>query len=200
MEVDMLAGLAKTDRRRIRAEERRQKALRLRMAGASLEEVGRHVGVSRQAAHKLVSQALARLGKETAATAESYRTLELLRLDKMTFKAWEIMNSSDSPAFLVLQAISTLIRIAERRARLLGLNDLPPPPPPDVKVDTSAYFVPLFKEMTTEELLTFREVLQAMKARRYNSTLEQGQPRLATAVMQTDRKDNAASAIGNMGI
>jgi hypothetical protein len=122
---------------RANARFREARSLELRLAGASFRQIGLALGCSEQRAHQIVSRALDRLIREPA---EQVRQLELARLDQLWIEAWKVLRRShplvsngktvrhpdsglpledDGP---VLAAIGTLLRIQERRARLLGLD------------------------------------------------------------------------------
>lgn len=103
---------------RLRASERRRQAVELRMAGATYEQIGEKVGVSAQAAWKLVDKALARTKRDTSEAADTVRDLELSRLDRMQAGVWVAAIKGS------LGAIDRVLRIQERRSRYLGLDAL----------------------------------------------------------------------------
>lgn len=72
--------------------------------------------ITKDVAHKLVVDALTDLRAVNAETADHVRTLEIERLDKWTAKLSASVKA-DYP-----RTIDTLLRIAERRAKLLGLD------------------------------------------------------------------------------
>jgi hypothetical protein len=119
------------------ARRRELRALELRLAGASYAQVGMALGVNRSRAYRIVMRALDRLIREPA---EQVRQLELARLDQLWVEAYRVLRRQhpvisagkvvvhpdtgqplEDPA-PVLSAIDTLLRIMERRARLLGLD------------------------------------------------------------------------------
>lgn len=99
--------------RRIEQAERRAQALELRKAGATYEQIGAKLGITNQAAHRLVSRGLAALGKEAA---EDVLALELSRLDGLLMAMWPQARRGNHGA------VDRVLRIMERRARLLGLD------------------------------------------------------------------------------
>lgn len=99
---------------RIRNREAVQRALDMRKAGATFQQIGDSLGVSRQRAFAIVTAALEELNQSCAATAEHVRRLELERLDAMTAAL------SDRQG--IPRVADSLLRIMERRARLLGLD------------------------------------------------------------------------------
>jgi hypothetical protein len=133
-------GQAMSGRRaeiRVSARLREARALALRAAGASYRQIGQALGCSENRALRITQRALDRMVREPA---DQVRQLELARLDQMWVEATKILRrqhlvasggkvvvhpdtreplEDDAP---VLQAIDRLLRIQERRARLLGLD------------------------------------------------------------------------------
>jgi len=112
------------------------KAVELRGRGHTYAEVAKALGMSHaSAARKAVERALV---ATVAEPCEELRRLELAKLDALSAPAWAILDTQhpvvsagrvmtlngeplrDSQP--VLAAIDRLLRIAERRARLLGLD------------------------------------------------------------------------------
>jgi len=116
----------------------RQKCLDLRVAGMSCQQIADQLGIARITAARHVAKALDDLSKQTQDNAERLRRLELERLDKLQRAAERVLARNhvyvssgkvvvDDGAKLtddgpVLQAIDRLLRIGERRAKLLGLD------------------------------------------------------------------------------
>lgn len=138
---------ARTSPRRIAAAERRRRALQLKLAGATFEQIARTptdaangdhrpLYSSRQRAHEAVQKALKEIQAETRGSAEELRTLELARLESMQMALWP----STRPTKPVSQeckgcgaevtmyrepdkeAVDRVIKIMERRAKYLGLD------------------------------------------------------------------------------
>jgi hypothetical protein len=122
--------------RTVIAAERRAKAVGMRRDGHTYNEIGTAMGVSRQAAAELVHKALLETMTEPA---QEVRQLEVERYDEMFRIAWREMHTDhvvlyqgqvvkdDEGNKLVdsapkLAAMDRLIKIAEQRAKLLGLN------------------------------------------------------------------------------
>jgi predicted transcriptional regulator len=116
---------------------RRARALQLRQAGATYSQIGQQLGVSESRACRIVQDGLDQAIRESA---PQVRRLELARLDQLWVEALKVLRrkhtmvsngqvvrlhkdgeplEDDGP---VLNAIHTLLRIQERRARLLGLD------------------------------------------------------------------------------
>jgi hypothetical protein len=100
------------------------------------EQIGERLGMTMQGAYEAVKRAIADIPKDGA---EEVLKMELKKLDYLESRAAEVLDKKhyhvtpggklvdldgeiledDAP---VLQAIQTLVKIADRRARLLGLN------------------------------------------------------------------------------
>lgn len=119
---------------------RRRQAVRMRLDGKPWHEIEKALGyASPGAAHTDVKRALEESRKELALVADEYRELELQRLDDMeratrtvldalhvTVSHGRIIRNDDGSELLdhdpALRAVDRLLRIAERRSRLLGLD------------------------------------------------------------------------------
>jgi hypothetical protein len=113
-----------------------QEAATMRSRAMTYQSIGDHFGVTRQAAFAMVQRAIADIPKEGA---EEVVRLEIEKLDFLERKLYEIMTKEhvafgasgkvvtldgvpvedDSP---VMKAIDGLLKVADRRAKLLGLN------------------------------------------------------------------------------
>jgi hypothetical protein len=123
-------------RDRIAATARQAEAVRLRANGQTFDEIGQALGITKQAAFKLVTRALEATLREPASQV---RVIDLERLDQLQVEALAVLRRThyvvqggkivrgddgeplvdDAPT---LQAIATIVRLMERRARLLGLD------------------------------------------------------------------------------
>jgi hypothetical protein len=132
----------------IEIEERAQRALDLRRQGLSYSQIAATMNSDKTTAHRDVTRLLKRLAKQNDGLTAEFRALELERLDDLERAARRILTNShvnishgrvvydteidnitgevkkvkmmdDGP---VLQAVHALIRIGERRARLLGID------------------------------------------------------------------------------
>lgn len=111
------AGESKTSPRIVQAVERAGKALVLRKAGATYEQIGKELGISYQAAFMAVRHALQRTIQEPA---DEYRAIEWERLQTLLRAVW--------PAALKggLGAIDRALKIGERMAQLMGYDVVRP--------------------------------------------------------------------------
>jgi hypothetical protein len=93
-----------------------EQALALRRAGHSFERIGHKIGISTSRAHALVQMGLATARDQITASVDELRTEELSRLDGMLAKLYPKAEKGD------LYAADRVLKIGERRARLLGLD------------------------------------------------------------------------------
>jgi hypothetical protein len=106
-------GKQKATKAHIESAERTGIALELRKSGATFKMIGDHFGVTAQSAHATVMR---RLRATLAEPAAELRALELERLDHLLTAIWTAATSGD------LQAQAGVLRIMDRRAKLLGLD------------------------------------------------------------------------------
>ncbi len=115
-----MAGRDRTGRfaRTLDTAERDGRACALRRDGATYQEIADRLGFAdRSAARHAVERALAAAVREPAA---ELRELELMRLDRLYLVASELLDGDDLD--VRLKAVDRLVRISERRSRLLGLD------------------------------------------------------------------------------
>lgn len=105
---------AARDIRKIATAERRCRALTLRKAGLSYEQIAKQEGFSgKSAARQNVHDAIRDLTREPA---KDVVLLELERLDTMLLALWKKAKSGD------VRAIDSVLRIMERRSAYLGID------------------------------------------------------------------------------
>ncbi|MBT9516521.1 MAG: hypothetical protein IV112_07500 [Methyloversatilis discipulorum] len=93
-----------------------QLALDLRRTGASYRDIAKTLNMSLGNAHKLVKRGLTRNLAKCSELADEIRTLELDRLDAMQTYLWGKAKRGNATA------VDRILKIMERRARLLGLD------------------------------------------------------------------------------
>ena len=121
----------RTQPRLVVAAERREKALQLRAQGYRYRQIAVECGYNdTSAAWNAVKRALDDLNQRTADQADRYRMLEDQRLDMLAAPLWQRLTrtvtdpqTGDETTEPNYRAIDRLIRIAERRARLWGLDE-----------------------------------------------------------------------------
>jgi len=106
----------KNSARRALAASRTRQALELRMAGATYERIASALGISKSAAHKAVARGMESLRENNAQTGDQLRDIELARLDRMLVGLWQQARNGDA------QAVDRVLKIMERRAKLVGLE------------------------------------------------------------------------------
>ena len=106
----------KTHARRIEAQEKRRKAVELRRAGVSYAQIAAQLDMARSSVHKTVSKALAELQADLDDQARLLQAQEADRLDHLQVKLWARALGGD------VAAIDKVLKLMERRARLLGLD------------------------------------------------------------------------------
>jgi hypothetical protein len=109
-------GAGRLSPRAIAVAEKRAEAIRLRIEGETFRRIAETLGVTTGRAHQLVDEAMRETVQEPA---EHLRQIELARLDMMMPAVMEKARRGR------LRSIYTMLRIMERRARLLGLDASP---------------------------------------------------------------------------
>jgi hypothetical protein len=108
--------------RSLNARERENRAITLRKRGLTLKQIGQELGISPVAVHKRIKHVMARLDKATMDTAAEERYMESRALNLMTRAIMPIIRDVNTPGGERCRAINTMIKIQERRAKLLGLD------------------------------------------------------------------------------
>jgi hypothetical protein len=107
-------GNTRASRQRIFAAERHVRAIELRKAGVTFQQIADQLGYANAAgAHKAVTTALREMLREPT---EELRALEVARLDHMLLGIWQKATSGGT------WEIDRALKIMERRAALLGLD------------------------------------------------------------------------------
>ncbi|MEM9598625.1 MAG: hypothetical protein AAGD06_30445, partial [Acidobacteriota bacterium] len=86
-------------------------------AGLTYQQIGDQMGITRQAANQLIRRVMNETLSKTAESAQVAVCLELERLDE-----WQVQVVRELRKGNVLPAVDRLLKIAERRAKLLGLD------------------------------------------------------------------------------
>jgi hypothetical protein len=102
--------------RAARGLEHQRQALELRRAGLGYEAIGERLGLKKSQAHRLVTRALEEARAQVTANADELRSEELSRLDGMLQGLWPRARKGE------VSAVDRVLKIAERRAKLLGLD------------------------------------------------------------------------------
>ena len=107
---------SKTSAAAARKLKHQEQALLWRRSGLSYAAIGERIGISKSRAHALVQLGLLDAREQVASHSDELRTEEVSRLDGMLAKVYAKAAKGD------LQAIDRVLKIGERRARLLGLD------------------------------------------------------------------------------
>jgi hypothetical protein len=91
-------------------------ALELRRAGLGFEEIGQRLGIQKSQAHRDVSRALDEARAQIRASADEMKTEDLSRLDALMTGLWPRARKGEAVA------VDRVLKIMERRAKLLGLD------------------------------------------------------------------------------
>jgi hypothetical protein len=92
------------------------KALECRRMGMGYAEIGRTIGVGKSQAQRYVVAGLADARAQITASADDLRSEEISRLDAMLAGVWPRARKGEAVA------IDRVLKIGERRAKLLGLD------------------------------------------------------------------------------
>ena len=111
-----MAAVNKTNARGARMLEHQRQALELRRAGLGYHAIGAKLGLGKSQAHRLVTAALAEARVQVTANADDLRSEEVSRLDAMLTGLWPSARNG------AVASIDRVVKIMERRARLLGLD------------------------------------------------------------------------------
>ena len=102
-----------TSLEKIEISKRNRDILKLRLSGLSLQDIGDAVGITASAVHKVITKELALI---TVGPAKDLKIQELLKLDTLQAALWpQAMTGCN-------KSINTLLKLAERRSKLLGLD------------------------------------------------------------------------------
>jgi len=93
-----------------------ERAVSLRTAGASFERIGKELGCSTSQAFRLVDNALKQARSQTREKTTEIVQLELRRLDRLLLALWPDAIKGD------VSRVDRVLRIMERRSKLLGLD------------------------------------------------------------------------------
>jgi AraC-like DNA-binding protein len=143
-------GESKISPRRIDSQERVAKALELRKAGETLQQIADQLGYANPSA---VYAAIRRtLDQIVVPAVEEYRKMELERLDALQLAVWPAARRGD------YQAIDRVLKIMERRARLLGLDVQPDA---TVSIEPTQVIVQMVHEVVGERDIDEANVIEA---------------------------------------
>jgi hypothetical protein len=111
---DKRSGVPKSEQARLT--EARAIAFELRKQGQSYRQIGAALKVSVTTAYEYIMAELMALREQTAEDVTSVREMELQRCDEMMAGLWKFAVKGD------VASVATVLRVMERRSRLLGLD------------------------------------------------------------------------------
>ena len=130
---------------RVRAAQLQDRCLELRANGLSFREIARELKVAPATAYKAVARGLAAVNAGCREQAQELRALEALRLDQMQAALWQqAIDERDC------KAIDRILRIMERRARLLGLDE---PERRETKLEIDPQAAKFRRELLVKQIL-----------------------------------------------
>lgn len=109
-------------------EDRRSRAWELRLKGKTVRQIATELQVSVGTAHGDIAAVLERTKEENDDRAETHRTISLARLEKalgvveqaLDAQVFDELGNADNE--LRLKALDRMLKIEERRSKLLGLD------------------------------------------------------------------------------
>ena len=116
-----MAAANATSAAKARKLERQAKALELRRMGKGYVEIAVHLGIGKSQAHRLVQEGLSDARAQVDADASELKAEELSRLDAMLSGLWPDARKGH------LGAVDRVLRIMERRAKMLGIDAVKTP-------------------------------------------------------------------------
>lgn len=104
--------------------QRTAQAVQMRLRGKSYSEIGAVLGITKQAAHQLVTAAFEEMRTQTAEDTEQLRQIELARLEELHDRFMPLTQAAEDPVLIdaAKKAADIVLKAAERRAKLLGLD------------------------------------------------------------------------------
>lgn len=109
-------GLSKTAPRRVQALERRRKAMAMRRAGSTYQEIADALGCTKSRAAAIVREELAKAKEQLFEDCSQILQITADRLEAMLKARWEAAARGDD------KAQSAVLAIIDRQARFFGLD------------------------------------------------------------------------------
>lgn len=110
---------SKTNKRMVIGLATEERALELREKGWSYRTIGEAMGLSPAGVHKAVTRAMEKTAARIASVADQVREIEIERLDRLQNAHWDTAVGKGKNRS---QATDRVLRIMERRAKLMGLD------------------------------------------------------------------------------
>ncbi len=111
-----MAARGKSGKAKLSQAERRAQAFDMRKRGHKYDEIGEALGITKQAANRLVLNMLEKYAQDTYAEAGDMLRLELARLDELHQKLWEQFQDGN------MEVVPKILSAMDRRVKLLGIE------------------------------------------------------------------------------
>lgn len=106
-------------------DDRRAKAIQLRIAGATFTDIGKALNITRQRAHSIVHSELNEMAAERTDTRESLRTLMGERYNAILKRLWMdsgLVRRQDGSVDLRVDVVDRILRVMESMVKLHGIE------------------------------------------------------------------------------
>lgn len=106
-------------------DDRRQRAIQMRIAGATFTDIGKALGITRQRAHTLVRTELADMAANRADGREALRTLMGERYNAILKRLWMdsgLVRRQDGSTDLRVDVVDRILRVMESMVKLHGVE------------------------------------------------------------------------------
>lgn len=106
-------------------DDRRNRAIQMRIAGATFSDIGKALGITRSRAHALVRAELADMAANRVESRESLRTLMGERYNALLKRLWMesgVVRKADGSSELRVDVVDRILRVMESMTRLHGIE------------------------------------------------------------------------------
>lgn len=110
--------MSQVTQKRLASAVQAEKAMALKIAGASYSQIGNQLGISSERAYAIIKKCFDELHKKNFETAKQMHSLELQRLDALQTRHWPKAMKGDE------KATNTVLNIMKHRATLCGFESL----------------------------------------------------------------------------
>lgn len=104
----------------VRLSERRDKVMQMRVAGFTLKQIAKAVGVSHETVRKDISLELMRVKNESADAVDELRLISHERLEALIRRLWNKVHVADPKAEIDYHAVDRMMRAIATHARIMG--------------------------------------------------------------------------------
>lgn len=115
-ELDAYRKAGGSSKKKLATAQRYHTIMKMRLEGHSQYSIAQALGITQAAVSRAIAVACVKANEVQADRVEHYRRLQSERLDMVLTKLWPRIEQGD------VNAAATLVKIEERRAKLLGLD------------------------------------------------------------------------------